>query len=285
MNRSGIVMKIDKKAAFLMTSSGEFVKVKISGKAPEIGEDYAGSVVVKTNIFKHAAIAASLMFLFITGGGAYAYAYYTPVTSVVVDINPSIELKANRFDKVIKANPLNEDAKVILSEVDLKNQTLDNALNLIVQESKEHNYINDAYIESGKAITVKIDSKNKNKHFELPKFEQYVNDNDLKVKIKEKGTTVELKNKSNNKNGNNKEDKNPGKTEEDKNKNPNKPDKDKNTSTNNTDSKNNSSGSKTSGSEGSTDKQNNGNDKSKDNTNDNSKNDNKGSNPNKGKTK
>ena len=47
------------------------------------------------------------MFIFISS--AFAYAYYTPVTTVVLSINPSISIEANRWNKIISSKALNSD--------------------------------------------------------------------------------------------------------------------------------------------------------------------------------
>jgi len=60
---------------------------------------------------------------------------------VTLDINPSIELIVSPQDKVIYANPLNEDAEVLLVELDLIGMDLDEAIDLIIATSIELGYI------------------------------------------------------------------------------------------------------------------------------------------------
>ena len=49
-------------------------------------------------------------------GGGLFYQRANAVASVVsLDVNPSIELKVNRSEKVLVCTPLNEDAKAILA--------------------------------------------------------------------------------------------------------------------------------------------------------------------------
>ena len=61
-------------------------------------------------------IAACLALVLVGGGGAgYYYKTVNAVASIVsLDVNPSIELKVNKNEKVLSAAPLNEDAVVIL---------------------------------------------------------------------------------------------------------------------------------------------------------------------------
>ncbi|MCD4826802.1 MAG: hypothetical protein K8Q99_03380 [Acholeplasmataceae bacterium] len=60
---------------------------------------------------------------------------------VTIDINPSVELIVSPNDKVIEANALNEDAEVLLSELDLIGMDLEVAIDLIIQTSIELGYI------------------------------------------------------------------------------------------------------------------------------------------------
>lgn len=65
-----------------------------------------------------AAVAACLIAAFV-GVGGYAYAM-KPVACVGVDINPSIELSINRFDRVVDARALSEDAQAVLDAADVQ---------------------------------------------------------------------------------------------------------------------------------------------------------------------
>ncbi|MFI3212332.1 MAG: hypothetical protein R3Y24_03230 [Eubacteriales bacterium] len=54
--------------------------------------------------------------------------YFTPISYISIDINPSIELEINRFDRVIDVVASNEDAEEIVNAVSLKNMNYIDAL-------------------------------------------------------------------------------------------------------------------------------------------------------------
>lgn len=84
------------------------------------------------------AIAACLAVLLIGGGFVYA----TPTSYMCVDINPSIELGINAFDKVISVEALNEDGQAVLDELGrIKGMNLDAAVELIVDEAIDQEFI------------------------------------------------------------------------------------------------------------------------------------------------
>lgn len=178
---TGIVMEIHKRQASIMTNNGQFLKVKLGKQIPSVGEIYTGEILVKTPYHKYAAAAASLVFILLSG--TVSYAYYTPTASVVVNINPSIELKVNRWDRILKTIPLNDDGKVVLASIDIKNKSLTEGLDLIVDEAKKDNFINEDYIQSGKTITVSVEKSKSNKKPDISRFEEYAKKNNLKVNV------------------------------------------------------------------------------------------------------
>lgn len=201
-NSSGIVMQVDKKYAFIMTEEGEFLKVKMNGTVPAVGQIYEFSSNKKyIPFYKYAAVAASLAFILIFG--SVTYAYYTPAASVDISINPSIRLNINRWEKIIKSIPLNDDGQKILASIDIKNKLINDGLNLIIDEAKKDDFINKDYIESGKTITVSIDSKNSKKNIDLSEFENYTKQNNIKIQIIENKKEDKEKIKSNGSNNNN----------------------------------------------------------------------------------
>lgn len=192
-NSTGIVMQLEKRHAFIMTNTGEFLKVKVGMQSPSIGEVYSGEIAKKVPIYKYASMAASLLFVLFFGG--VSYAYYTPVASVEVNINPSIELQVNRWDRILKSIPLNDDGVTVLNSLYIKNKPLNEGLNLIVEEAKKDNFINENYIESGKVITVSVKENKLDKDINLSSFEEHAKKDNLTVEIKK--FTEEVKEKTN----------------------------------------------------------------------------------------
>jgi hypothetical protein len=203
MNNTGVVMQIEKSYAFIMTNRGEFLKVKVAKPIPNIGEVYTGEVAKETPFYKYAAAAASLLFVLFSGTASYAY--YTPTASVVVNINPSIELKVNRWDRILKTTPLNSDGEKVLSSLDIKNKSLNDGLDLIVEEAKRDDFINERYIESGKIITVSVQNIKSDKKPDISQFEEHAKQGNLKVNVvkdKEKNIPSTPSDNSNKKNNN-----------------------------------------------------------------------------------
>ncbi|HIY07433.1 MAG TPA: hypothetical protein H9844_10195 [Candidatus Evtepia faecigallinarum] len=60
--------------------------------------------------------AAACLVLVLLGGG---WLYFTPTAAISVDINPSLELTVNRFDKVLSAQGFNEEGQALADTLDL----------------------------------------------------------------------------------------------------------------------------------------------------------------------
>ena len=61
-----------------------------------------------------------------------SYQFFKAAAVIGLDVNPSVEVVANRFDRVLSVHPLNADGEVILADMDLKYVDLDTAINAIV---------------------------------------------------------------------------------------------------------------------------------------------------------
>ena len=107
-----------------------------------------------------ALVAACLAVVLLLGGGGVFYQRANAVASVVsLDVNPSIELKVSRSEKVLVCAPLNDDAKTILADMgdgaDLKGAKLDVAVNAIVGSLVRNGYLNSI----SSAIMISVEDK------------------------------------------------------------------------------------------------------------------------------
>jgi len=113
----------------------------------------------KTTKRSWTSLIAACLAVMLLGGGLF-YQRANAVASVVsLDVNPSIELKVNRSEKVLVCTPLNEDAKAILADMsngaDLKGAKLDVAVNAIVGSLVRNGYLDSI----SSAIMISVEDK------------------------------------------------------------------------------------------------------------------------------
>ena len=94
-----------------------------------------------------AAVAAAVAVLALLVGGGFGLVRYREANAVdavvALDVNPSIELRVNRGERVISAAALNADAEVVLGDMDLKGADLDVAVNALIGSMVRAGYLDD----------------------------------------------------------------------------------------------------------------------------------------------
>lgn len=89
---------------------------------------------------RFAAVLASVAVIVLFG--VYSFnLYFTPSAYVDIDVNPSIELALNRFDRVIGIRAYNEDGKDIISSLSLKHKQYEDALIALINAINQTGFI------------------------------------------------------------------------------------------------------------------------------------------------
>ena len=102
------------------------------------------------------AAALSCILLFLLAGGVF---FFTPVSTISVDINPSIELGINYFDRVVDIKAFNEDGENLMEALQIKYKSYTEALENIL----ENETIQECLAQNeAMSITVVSDSEEKN---------------------------------------------------------------------------------------------------------------------------
>ncbi|MBW6410086.1 anti-sigma-I factor RsgI family protein [Clostridium weizhouense] len=96
-----------------------------------------GGFFMKRKLILSAALIVGIMTV---GIGGYSYAT-TPKAYVSLDINPSVELGVNAFDKVVSVEGYNEDGEKILENEDLINENINDAVEELISNAIENGYV------------------------------------------------------------------------------------------------------------------------------------------------
>ncbi|MDO5445641.1 MAG: PepSY domain-containing protein [Eubacteriales bacterium] len=99
-----------------------------------------------------AELAAALMLIF--GGVSFYQGKIAIASTIMLDVNPSIEIRLNRSEQVLSVLPLNEDAKVVVGDMDFSGSSLDVTVNALIGSMLRNGYISDI----ANSILVSVDS-------------------------------------------------------------------------------------------------------------------------------
>ena len=88
-------------------------------------------------------VAACLLLAVGLVGGRYYQNNLAVASTVDIDVNPSIEISANRNDRVVKVEAVNGDAEAILDGMDLKGTDLNVAVNAVIGALVKQGYLTD----------------------------------------------------------------------------------------------------------------------------------------------
>ena len=140
----------EKTKAFVRT---ELVKSEYGRRRTvRTGTSQKGNPFMKKFVGAISAVAACAL---LAAGGFVLYA--TPVNYVSFDINPSVELGVNAFDKVVSAQAYNDDGESLLAGVHVRNLSLQDAINGLVEQAGAQGYVRD---DGSSVIAVTAESNN-----------------------------------------------------------------------------------------------------------------------------
>lgn len=101
------------------------------------------------NVKKKIAIITGAAFLLVAASSTGVYAYYkTPVAYLSLDINPSVELGVNAFDKVVTVEGYNDDGEKIIEGIDVTGSNVTEAVETLIESAADNGYI----VEDGSTV-------------------------------------------------------------------------------------------------------------------------------------
>ena len=134
----GIVMEIQNGRCVVLKDDGTFEDLPNRGY--QVGQEITIQA-KKSPVLRYAALAACLFLVCLSGFGVHLYR--TPASYIYLDINPSVRLDLNCFERVIAVVPLNEDAKTLLSAAEISRGDAQSCINQIVAACQEQRYLNE----------------------------------------------------------------------------------------------------------------------------------------------
>lgn len=138
-----------------VTPSEEEATILPDPAAISAGKSRAGK---RSFLTRMATLAASFLFVTIISF-ALIYTYALEADVIYIDVNPSLELSLNRRDTIIQVTYLNEDAKTLFGEIDLKGKDVDEGLELVMEALDDGGYMQKEDAEVNIAVYTKDEQK------------------------------------------------------------------------------------------------------------------------------
>lgn len=168
------------------------------GQKERIRNNVLSEVHKKKNLMYLKLSTALASFIFILIGGILFF--NNPTSYVSIDINPSIMISTNVFDKVVKVESLNDSASEVIKDLNLYGRNVVDAVNEIVDSATKLDYIKEEAEDNAILVTTYCDNEQKRNEIQEQihnKLNQNLNSKGIKLLIIDTELTEEDAKKAN----------------------------------------------------------------------------------------
>lgn len=190
-----VIVDIEGKYAVVLDKKGSFIKVRNNGRFQVGCEiDVPSKLKSFSVLAKTASIAAA--FLFVMGIGVGVYSYSIPYSYINIDINPSVEITSNIYDRIIGIQGINEDGIKLIGIDSYKNKTIEAGVENVIKKAAEKGYLKESL---NNAIMLTVSSKNGEKASDIEKqlkttSSKELNTENIKAKVITQKVSVQKRN-------------------------------------------------------------------------------------------
>lgn len=172
-----LVVELEKKHTIVLDKQGEFIRIR-RDFSHKVGQELAVSQQVRRGIPSLPRIvAAAAVLLLVAGLSLSTYGYFRPYSYIDVDINPSVEITTNVFDRILKVNALNADGEKIIQDGSFTNKTLAEGVRNLLDRAIHTGYLKK---DTANAIVFTVSSKKDHKSGDMEKSIRQAAERELK---------------------------------------------------------------------------------------------------------
>lgn len=183
-----VIVDIVAKDAVALNKNGQFIKIKNNGKMM-IGSEIDVPVVTVFSIKSFTRVASAAAAFFVVMGLGYGvYSYNSPYSYIDMDINPSVEITANRYNRIIGTDALNSDGEKLISNENFKNKSVKEGIQSLLLKAIEKGYISE---NPDNAVMLTVSSKDEQKAAEVENSIQKTAEDQLEAVDKTANVVVE----------------------------------------------------------------------------------------------
>jgi hypothetical protein len=184
----GLVIKSLNKSAYIITSKGEFLKVRTSSKE-SIGYICEGKEKRGLRYYKiHISI---LLFVLILIGSAIIVEYRTTQSILVIQTTSNIKIHLNKFNKVIYAYSPTDKGEELIESINMLNMNVDDAVADVFEYA-----LNNEMLDLSKKTLITVNGQ-PIKYGSLEKTNKVISENNIPIIINNAGNQQKLPKYSN----------------------------------------------------------------------------------------
>ncbi|WP_032120615.1 anti-sigma-I factor RsgI family protein [Clostridium amazonitimonense] len=182
---TGVLLKTFKDNAIILNSYGDFIKIKLNKEdSPIIGAIINGEIIKSYKIHKSPILASSISLILLLLVG---FALYTQAsTTIILDMDASIKIQVNKFNKIISVTPNNSNGKKIISSLKLEGKAVDESIYNMLNKAKELEIIKE------KSIIYIYVNGDKLKESNLISSENFIKENKIEARINNSGNEYNI---------------------------------------------------------------------------------------------
>lgn len=142
MNK-GVIVQLDYNTAHILRNDGSFVSCP-RDMLWQVGDVVTIPRRMRFSLKTAVVLFAALLILIIVPAFVI---FNIPATYIEISVNPSVQLTLNRFDRVLSAEGLNDEAVDLLQGVSYKNLTLEEAYARLLNRLENNGFLSDATVQ------------------------------------------------------------------------------------------------------------------------------------------
>ena len=189
MDKTVVVVNVERRHVIILTRDGEFTKVKLKnrGDIPEKGEEYTGRVVreIKFKLNKEYILITVVAIVAVIA--LTMYGYFKPVGSVSIDGEVSLVLKFNYFNKITKIQSFDIESETFINSINVNNKDISKSMVKTYNKLKKDKMVVDKNDSNGVTTYFRIDNK---KNVDVKELIEILEKDDTKVIITKDGQSV-----------------------------------------------------------------------------------------------
>lgn len=181
--KKGIAIKVSGKNAYIITSMGEFLKIKTNSKAYP-GNICEGKQSVIAGKLKIPIAIILVVLLFISTATVVEYRRIESI--VLIQTTSTIKIHINRFNKVIYAYSPTEKGKQLIKSIDVENDDIDDCIAKVFQYAIDNNMV-----DKSKKTLITITGKPV-EYGTLPETNKVISENNVHIVINNSGSQQKM---------------------------------------------------------------------------------------------